>query len=394
MSDPAPDPPRSPSALRQFITAESLSGIILVCAAVAAMVIANGPVGPAWREALHAPVLGLTGEHWVNDGLMAVFFLLVGLEIKRELVEGQLATWRRRALPGLAALGGMVVPALIYLAFNLGPKGAPRGWAIPSATDIAFALGVLSLLGSRIPVSLKVFLTALAILDDLGAILIIGGVYSHDLSLLALAGAGLMLFILFVLNRLHVMSLWAYLLPAVILWWFLQRSGIHATLAGVAVAMTIPTRRWPARPDKPHAPLHVLEHALQPVVAFAILPIFALVNAGVAFDSVKLQDLVGPAPLGVAIGLFVGKQAGVFGAAWLGIRLGWAERPAGASWLQLYGVAVLCGIGFTMSLFITLLAFARSPELIAEIKLATVVASVVSALVGAVILLLAPRRAD
>jgi NhaA family Na+:H+ antiporter len=248
-------------------------------------------------------------------------------------------------------------------------------------------------LGSRIPVSLKVFLTALAILDDLGAILIIGGVYSHDLSLMALAGAGLMLFILFVLNRLHVMTLWAYLLPAVILWWFLQRSGIHATLAGVAVAMTVPTRRWPAQPDKPHAPLHVLEHALQPVVAFAILPVFALVNAGVAFDSVKLNDLVGPAPLGVALGLFVGKQAGVFGAAWLGVLLGWADRPAGASWLQLYGVAVLCGIGFTMSLFITLLAFARSPELIAEIKLMTVAASVASALVGAVILLVAPRHA-
>jgi NhaA family Na+:H+ antiporter len=370
-----------------------LSGIILVCAAVAAMVIANGPVGPVWREALHAPVLGLTGEHWVNDGLMAIFFLLVGLEIKRELVEGQLATWRRRALPGLAALGGMVVPALIYLAFNLGSQATLRGWAIPSATDIAFALGVLSLLGSRIPVSLKVFLTALAILDDLGAILIIGGVYSHDLSLMALAGAGLMLFILFVLNRLHVMTLWAYLLPAVILWWFLQRSGIHATLAGVAVAMTIPTRRWPAQPDKPHAPLHVLEHALQPVVAFAILPVFALVNAGVAFDSVKLNDLLGPAPLGVALGLFVGKQAGVFGAAWLAVRLGWADRPAGAGWLQLYGVAVLCGIGFTMSLFITLLAFARSPELIAEIKLMTVAASVASALVGAVILLVAPRHA-
>ena len=371
-----------------------MSGIILVCAAVAAMIIANGPLGPAWREALLAPVLGLTGEHWVNDGLMAAFFLVVGLEIKRELVEGQLATWRRRALPAMAALGGMIVPALIYLALNLGPKGAPRGWAIPSATDIAFALGVLSLLGSRVPVSLKVFLTALAILDDLGAILIIGGVYSHDLSVVALAGAGLMLFILFVLNRLHVMSLWVYLAPAIILWWFLQRSGIHATLAGVAVAMTIPARRWPARPDKPPAPLHVLEHALQPVVAFAILPVFALVNAGVAFDSVKLRDLVGPAPLGVAAGLFLGKQVGVFGAAWLGIRLGWAERPAGASWLQLYGVAILCGIGFTMSLFITLLAFVRSPEQIAEIKLTTVVASVVSAFVGALILLMAPRRAD
>jgi NhaA family Na+:H+ antiporter len=288
----------------------------------------------------------------------------------------------------------MVVPALIYLLINLSSPATLRGWAIPAATDIAFALGVLALLGSRVPVSLKVFLTALAILDDMGAIAIIGGVYTHDLSLMALAGAGLMLFVLFILNRLHVMTLWAYAIPAVILWWFLQRSGVHATLAGVAVAMTIPTRRWPARPDKPHAPLHVLEHALQPVVAFAILPIFALVNAGVAFDGVNPRELVSAAPLGVAAGLFLGKQAGVFGAAWLAVRLGWAERPAGASWLQIYGVAILCGIGFTMSLFITTLAFGTRPQLIAEIKLATVAASLLSALVGALLLTLAPRHAD
>lgn len=394
MSASAPAPHRPSSPLRQFLAAESLAGILLVGAAIVAMVIANSPVGPAWREALHVPILGLTGEHWVNDGLMAVFFLLVGLEIKRELVEGQLATWRRRALPGLAALGGMAVPALIFVAVNAASPATLRGWAIPSATDIAFALGVLALLGSRVPVSLKVFLTALAILDDLGAIAIIGGVYSHDLSLMALAGAGLMLFILFVLNRLHVMTLWAYLLPAIALWWFVQRSGVHATLAGVAVAMTIPTRHWPARPDKPHGPLHGLEHGLQPLVAFAVLPVFALVNAGVSFEGLKIDGLMSPAPLGVALGLFLGKQAGVFGFAWLAIRLGWAERPAGASWLQLYGVAVLCGIGFTMSLFITLLAFARSPELVAEVKLATVTASIASAFAGAAVLLLAPRRAS
>jgi NhaA family Na+:H+ antiporter len=376
------------------MTTESLAGLMLICAACAAMGLANSPAGSAWRQMLHAPVLGLTGEQWVNDGLMAIFFLLVGLEIKRELIEGHLATWRRRALPGLAALGGMMAPALIYLACNIGSRATLRGWAIPSATDIAFALGVLSLLGSRAPASLKVFLTALAILDDLGAIGIIGGVYSHDLSLMALGGAGLMLLVLFILNRLHVMSLWAYAGPAVILWWFLQRSGVHATLAGVAVAMTIPIRQWPARPDKPHGPLHVLEHGLQPIVAFGVLPVFALVNAGVTLSGLHLRDLASPAPLGVALGLFVGKQIGVFGSAWLAVRLGWAERPAGATWLQLYGVAVLCGIGFTMSLFIGALAFPGKPDLIAEVKLATLAASLLSAALAALILTIAPRHAD
>jgi NhaA family Na+:H+ antiporter len=369
-----------------------MAGVVLVAAAATAMGLANSPVDGAWRDLLHTPFFGHTGEAWVNEGLMAIFFLLVGLEIKRELVEGQLSTWRRRALPGLSAAGGMIVPALIYVAINVRSPGTLRGWAIPSATDIAFALGVLSLLGPRVPVSLKIFLTALAILDDLGAIAIIGGFYTTGLAWIDLAGAGVMFLALIALNRLRVVRLWIYLAPAVALWWFLQRSGVHATLAGVAVAMTIPARGWPARPDKPQSPLHLLEHRLQPWVAFLVLPVFALVNAGVTFGAGGLQALTSPAPLGVLLGLFLGKQIGVFGSAWLAVRLGLAERPAQASWLQLYGVAVLCGIGFTMSLFIGLLAFPSRPGLVAEVKTATLAASLLSAGLAALILGLAYRK--
>lgn len=379
------------SALHDFIASESLGGLVLMGAAVLAMILVNSPLGGPWQELLHVPFGGLTLEKWVNDGLMAIFFLLVGLEIKREMREGQLATWRRRALPGVAALGGMVVPALIYIGVNITSPDTLKGWAIPAATDIAFALGVLSLLGSRAPVSLKVFLTALAILDDLGAIAIIAVFYTSDLSWMALAGAGLMLLILFVLNRLHVMSLWFYALPAVALWWFMHQSGIHATLAGVAVALMIPSRRWPARPDRPQAPLHVLEHTLHPWVAFLIMPVFALVNAGVALDSVGLGDLAAAAPLGVALGLFVGKPLGILGACWAAVRFGLAERPAGATWTQMGGLSVLCGVGFTMSLFISFLAFPRSPELIGAVKMGVITGSVLSALTGAAILWLAAR---
>jgi NhaA family Na+:H+ antiporter len=390
MSVPAPAPPRFParlrSALSSFIASESLAGVILMVAALAAMILANSPLGAGWQEVLHIPVGGLTIEKWINDGLMAVFFLLVGLEIKREVREGQLSSWRRCALPVFAAAGGMMVPALIYAGVNIASPQTLRGWAIPAATDIAFALGVLALLGSRVPVSLKIFLTALAIIDDLGAIGIIAVFYTHDLSWMALAGAALMLLILFVLNRLHVMNLWLYLIPAVALWWFMHQSGIHATLAGVAVAMMIPSRRWPARPERPQAPLHVLEHALHPWVTFLILPVFALANAGVALRSLSLPDLAAPAPLGVLLGLFVGKQIGVFAATWAAVRFGLADKPHGASWVQIYGVAILCGVGFTMSLFISFLAFPRSPELIGAVKMGVLAGSILSALVGAALL--------
>ncbi len=382
---------RPPSALRSFIRSESAAGVVLMGAAVLAMAIANSPLAGGYHAMLLFPLGGSSLEHWVNDGLMALFFLLVGLEIKREIVDGELSTWPRRALPGLAALGGMIAPALIFVGINITSPETLRGWAIPSATDIAFALGVLSLLGSRVPVSLKVFLTALAVLDDLGAILIIAVFYTDGLDLVALLGAGLMLVIMVVLNRLHVMRLWPYLILAAGLWWFMDRSGIHPTIAGVAAALTIPVKRTPGTPEAADSPLHILEHRLQPFVAFLVLPIFGFANAGVSLGKIAPEALSGPAPLGVAAGLFFGKQIGVLACCWLAAKFGWAERPAGASWLQVYGVSLLCGVGFTMSLFIALLAFPNHPELIDAVKLGVLGGSLISALAGAAVLIAAAR---
>ena len=384
--------PRPRSALRKFLQSEASSGILLIGAAVIAMMIANSPLSEIYLAGLHKLIGPLTFQSWVNEALMAVFFLLIGLEIKRELYNGQLSSWPRRILPGLAALGGMIVPALIYLGVNLIQPGALKGWAIPAATDIAFALGVLSLLGSRVPVSLKIFLTALAILDDLGAILIIAIFYNAGLDWMARAGAGLVLFMMLVLNRLHVVRLWPYMILAAVLWWFVYKSGIHATIAGVAAAMLIPVKRTPAQPAAERSPLHRLENALEPWVGFLVLPLFAFVNAGVQLGSITPGDVVAPAPLGVALGLFVGKQIGVFAACYAAVRFGLAERPAGASWLQVHGVALLCGVGFTMSLFISLLAFPNDPERIGAVKLGILAGSILSAAVGAGVLYIAGRR--
>jgi NhaA family Na+:H+ antiporter len=385
--------PRPRSALRAFLSSEASGGVVLMGAAALALVVANSPVSGAYFEVLHSYVLGMSVLHWVNDALMAVFFLLVGLEIKREMLDGQLSTWPRRALPGIAALGGMVVPAVIYLAFNGGPDGHPRGWAIPSATDIAFALGVLSLLGPRVPISLKVFLTALAILDDLGAVLIIAVFYTGDLNLYALGGAAFVLVLLSGLNRAGFTDLKPYLLLGIVLWFLVLMSGIHATLAGVALALTIPLRVSPGKPEDAASPLHQLEHALQPWVAFLIVPVFGFANAGVSFSGMSFESLLNPVPLGVALGLFVGKQVGVFAFSWLVIRMDWADLPANATWAQFYGVALLCGIGFTMSLFIGLLAFPTSPELQDATKLGVLLGSALSALTGAALLRLTkPER--
>jgi len=378
--------PRPRSALRAFLDNEASGGVVLMGAAALALVVANSPASGAYFAALHSFVLGLSVLHWVNDALMAVFFLMVGLEIKREMLDGQLSTWPRRALPGIAALGGMVVPALIYLAFNGGPDGHPHGWAIPSATDIAFALGVLSLLGPRVPISLKVFLTALAILDDLGAVLIIAVFYTGDLNLYALGGAAFVLVLLSGLNRAGFTDLKPYLLLGAVLWVLVFLSGIHATLAGVALALTIPLRASPGKPEDTASPLHQLEHALQPWVAFLIVPVFGFANAGVSFAGMSFASLLNPVPLGVALGLFVGKQVGIFAFSWLTIRMAWADLPANATWAQFYGVALLCGIGFTMSLFIGLLAFPTSPELQDATKLGVLLGSGLSALVGAALL--------
>ena len=378
--------PRPRSALRAFLDSEAAGGLVLMGVAALALVIANSPAGGRYFEVLHTDVLGLSVLHWINDALMAVFFLLVGLEIKREMLDGQLSTWARRALPGIAALGGLVVPALIYLALNAGPGGHARGWAIPSATDIAFALGVLSLLGPRVPVSLKVFLTALAIIDDLGAVIIIAVFYTSNLNLYALAGAIFVLGLLRGLAGATFTDLRPYLLLGVVLWFLVLMSGVHATLAGVTLALTIPLRASPGRPEDATSPLHRLEHALQPWVAFLVVPIFGFANAGVSFAGMSFASLLEPIPLGVALGLFVGKQVGVFAFSWVAIRAGWASLPANATWTQLYGVGLLCGIGFTMSLLIGLLAFPTSADLQYAVMLGVLSGSALSALAGAAVL--------
>jgi len=321
-----------------------------------------------------------------------VFFLLVGLEIKREFLDGQLATWSRRILPGVAALGGVAGPALIYAGLNLAEPATLRGWAIPTATDIAFALGVLALLGPRIPVSLKIFLTALAIIDDLGAVLIIAVFYSAGLSPLWLGLAGVLLLGLVGLNRSGVERLSPFLVLGAALWFCVLKSGIHATVAGVALALTVPLHRSPGHQDDPSSPLHMLEHALNPLVAYLIVPIFGFANAGVALSGVSLAALAAPLPLGVAAGLLIGKQAGVFLAAWGAVRLKLARFPEHASWTQLYGVSVLCGIGFTMSLFIGLLAFPEPPALQDQLKIGVLMGSLLSGIIGMLVLRFAPAR--
>ncbi|MDN3566562.1 Na+/H+ antiporter NhaA [Paeniroseomonas aquatica] len=379
-----------PSALRRFLAGQSSAGLVLMGTAALALAIANSPLGPGYEALLHAYVGPLSLGHWINDGLMAVFFLLVGLEIKREMLDGQLSTWSRRALPGIAAAGGMAVPALVYLAFNPGPTA--HGWAIPAATDIAFALGVISLLGRRVPASLRVFLAALAIIDDLGAVVIIALFYTAGLSLPDLAGAALVIAVLAGMNRLGVRALTPYLLLGLVLWVLVLRSGVHATLAGVILALTIPLQPTPGRPDEEAAsPLHRLEHALHLPVGFLIVPIFGLANAGVPFLGLPAEALAAPVTLGVGLGLLVGKVVGVLGAALLAIRLGWADMPAYAGRLQLAGTALLCGIGFTMSLFITLLAFPGEPLLQAEAKIGILAGSLVAGLLGYVVLRFAPK---
>ncbi|WP_299693542.1 Na+/H+ antiporter NhaA [Hydrocarboniphaga sp.] len=380
------------SFIRDFLQQESSAGILLMGVAALALLVANSPLGPAYFEIQHATVGGLSVLHWINDALMALFFLLVGLEIKRELLEGQLSSWPQRVLPGVAALGGMAVPALIYVCFSQGKAEALRGWAVPMATDIAFALGVLALLGPRVPASLKIFLTALAIIDDLGAVVVIALFYTSELSLPFLGLAAVAILVLVAMNLLGIKRLSLYLAVGAVLWFFVLKSGIHATLAGVALALTIPLRSSGSSAEANSAPLLRLEHGLHYWVAFLIIPIFGFANAGVAFTGMSPRDLLEPVPLGIAAGLFAGKQIGVFGFCWLAIRSGLAQLPADSSWLQLYGIALLCGIGFTMSLFIGALGFAGLPHLADETKVGVLAGSVLSALAGAVLLRWTVRR--
>ncbi|MBZ9953140.1 Na+/H+ antiporter NhaA [Mesorhizobium sp. BR1-1-15] len=386
---------RPVSVLREFLDSEAAGGIMLMVAAALALIVANSPLSGTYFAVLHAYLGPLSVSHWVNDGLMAVFFLLVGLEIKREMLDGQLSTWPRRVLPGIAAAGGMVVPALAYVAINRDNAGALSGWAIPTATDIAFALGVLSLLGNRVPASLKIFLTALAIIDDLGAVIIIAIFYTSGLSLAYLGAAFAVIAALVVLNRMRVMSLVPYLVLGAILWVLVLKSGVHATLAGVALALTIPLERTAGiEHDLDHSPLHRLEHRLHAIVPFVVIPIFGFANAGVSLAGLSVGALFEPLTLGVAAGLVVGKLVGVFGSSALAIRFGLADLPAHAGWLHMIGISLLCGIGFTMSLFIGLLAFASDVALQDAVKVGILSGSLVAALLGAAVLLMAPAATE
>ncbi len=379
---------RHVAALTAFLRSESAGGLVLIVSALVALGWANSAAAPAYRALLQYP-LGVGGfakpvHIWINDGLMALFFLLVGLELRREITEGELASPARLAAPGLAALGGMVVPAAITVALNWGDGTALRGWAVPVATDIAFALAVLSVLGSRVPVALKVFLTALAIIDDLGAIVVIALCYTTGRDLL---GRGVAVRAGWGLSRAGVRRLWPFLLGGAVLWALVFESGVHATLAGVALAFVVPMQ---AKPGEDQAPAERLEHKLGLWVAYGILPLFGLANAGLAFDTLPPGALWDPLAVGTALGLFVGKQVGVFGAVLVAARLGLARLPEGVTRTQLYGGAVLCGIGFTMSLFIGDLAFRQTPRG-DEVKLAVFVGSLASAALGLLILRLAAR---
>jgi NhaA family Na+:H+ antiporter len=375
-------------ALKDFLKLESASGVLLILASIAALILANSALSDYYKALLDIPVHIRVGALeiakplllWINDGLMAVFFFLIGLELKREFIEGELSEPQKIVLPALGAIGGMAVPAAIYLFINHGDPLATSGWAIPAATDIAFALGILALLGSRVPNALKVFLVSLAIFDDVGAIIIIALFYTSDLTINALAIALACIGILAVFNWRGVMDITLYTIVGVVMWVALLKSGIHATLAGVVLAMFIPISK---DPDNGSSPLHRLEHDLHRSVSFIILPLFAFVNAGVSLQGMGIEQILGPVPVGIALGLVVGKQLGVFGLCLIGIKLGIAKLPAGINLSMLYGVAILCGVGFTMSLFIGSLAFeeASSPYLYQD-RIGILGGSFISALLG------------
>jgi Na+:H+ antiporter, NhaA family len=376
---------RPRSALREFLTKEAAGGILLMGAAACALLMANSPLARTYHNLLHHAVGPVSVHLVINDGLMAVFFLLVGLEIKRELLDGHLVSWADRRLPVIAAIGGMVVPALVYLTLTTSSPALARGWAIPAATDIAFAIGVIALLGARVPASLKLLLTTIAIVDDMGAVAIIALVYSDTINALALAAAALIWLGMMGLNRLGVTRLWPYLLLSVLLWGAVLFSGVHATIAGVLAAFAIPFRRTIAAPDAEDSTLHRLEHGLNPWVAFFIVPLFGFANAGVSFAGTGWESVTGALPMGIALGLFIGKQVGIFGSIRLAVALKIAARPAHARWLQVYGMALLCGIGFTMSLFIGGLAF-HSAEYGDAVKIGVLLGSLGSAVAGSLLL--------
>ncbi len=387
-------PTNAARALRDFLKQESAGGILLMCAAAAALVVANSPLSGAYVAALTTE-LAVTVEGagiakpallWINDGLMAVFFLLIGLEVKREVLTGQLSSWKQSSLPLFAALGGMIVPALTYTAINWNNPENLAGWAIPAATDIAFALGILALLGSRVPVALKALLLAIAVIDDIGAIVIIALFYTPGVELAMLGAAAAVLVALTLIGRARVGSSLPYILLGILLWFFVLKSGVHATLAGVALAMTVPMNSRSGGKV-----LERMEHALHPWVAFLVVPVFAFANAGVSFAGLEISALAAPLPLGIALGLLLGKQLGIVGFAWIAAKSGIASLPTGINWAQMWGLSLIAGIGFTMSLFIGNLAFA-SPEQIAAVKLGVLGGSILSAIGGILILRSAGRQ--
>lgn len=384
--------------IKDFLKKDSSSGILLIFVTILALILQNSALSGVYTSFLHTPVEVRFGDlHiakplllWVNDGLMAIFFFVIGLEVKREVMEGHLSSLSQITLPGIAAIGGMVVPALVFVAFNSGAEFAMNGWAIPTATDIAFALGILSLLGNRVPLSLKIFLMALAIIDDLGAIVIIALFYTSELSTMSINIAAGALVVLFIMNRLKVARQAAYILVGIVLWVSVLKSGVHATLAGVALAFMIPLYSKDENGNT-FSMAHNMEHNLHYWVAFFILPLFAFVNAGVDLRGISLEQMAGPVPLGIMAGLFIGKQVGVFGFSWLAIKLGIASLPKDANWLTLYGVAVLTGIGFTMSLFVDTLAYNDTKMFHYADKLAILLGSLLSGVVGYIILKIATK---
>ncbi|WJK11197.1 Na+/H+ antiporter NhaA [Pseudomonas fluorescens] len=385
------------STFTRFFQLEAASGLLLIAAAILALIINNSPLSWLYSGLLDTPVVAQIGALkiakplllWINDGLMALFFLLIGLEVKREVLDGQLSKPSQIVLPGAAAIGGMLVPALIYWFLNRDNPAALDGWAIPTATDIAFALGVLALLGKRVPVSLKLFLMTLAIIDDLGAIVIIAIFYSGELSTLSLGLAAACIAALVAMNRLGVVKLGPYMIIGLILWVCVLKSGVHATLAGVTLAFCIPLRTKNAEPS----PLLTLEHALHPWVAYGILPLFAFANAGLSLTGVTAESFTHHVPMGIAVGLLLGKTVGVFGLTWLAVKIGIAALPQGANWGQVLGVAILCGIGFTMSLFVGSLAFVPGASEYAGMdRMGILTGSVFAALIGYAVTLAASRK--
>jgi NhaA family Na+:H+ antiporter len=379
------------SVIRELLSSQAAGGQILMLAAAAAMGIANSKLAEEYFHLLHVEVGPMSLLHWINDALMALFFLLVGCEIKREFVDGEMATWPRRILPGVAAAAGMAVPALVFLGLNLDAPANLKGWAIPTATDIAFALGVMALLSDRVPASLKLLLTAIAVIDDLGAIVVIAAVYTKGVDVTALAAAAGLCGLLAVLNRRRVQLVWPYLLVGAALWVAVHASGIHATLAGVITALALPIKPSPGVPEIRDSPLLRVEHGIAPWVAFAIVPIFGFANAGVDVRGLSLDAAINPLVTGIAAGLVFGKMFGIFGTIMTLVKLDIVDMPAGANGWQIWGLSLLCGIGFTMSLFISALAFGEGSPQEEAAKLGIIAGSVAAALAGVTVLLYCKR---